>query len=201
MTSIIKYLYNKFKRLLHFITIPNRILKLNVGAGGVPFDKSWYSCDINVLDLTKREDWISLLKNKKVNNIFAEHVWEHLNEKDTRLANINCFEFLKKGGRLRLAVPDGFHPDKEYIEYVKPNGTGIGSDDHKILYDYNIMKQNLEKVGFKVILVEYWDESGKFHYIKWSKKHGKVSRSKDYDIRNKNGKLNYTSLIVDAIKE
>jgi len=174
--------------------------KLNVGSGSVEFDKEWFSCDIDQLDITKRREWVKLLGNSKVTNIFAEHVWEHLSYEDTNLANKNCYIFLKKNGRLRIAVPDGYHPNKDYIDYVKPNGNGIGSDDHKILYNYNSLSQKLKEAGFKTELLEYWDETGKFHFQDWSNDGGKVNRSRRFDSRNINGKLNYTSLIIDAIK-
>ncbi|OEK08911.1 hypothetical protein A8C32_00760 [Flavivirga aquatica] len=174
--------------------------KINVGSGNLAFNNDWFSCDIEILDITKKTDWYLLLGYYKVSNIFAEHVWEHLDDKDTDIANKNCYRFLKKNGRLRIAVPDGYHPSKDYIDYVKPNGTGLGADDHKILYNYSIMKEKLEKIGFKVKLLEYWDEHGVFHHEDWKDKHGKVMRSKRYDLRNADGSLSYTSLIVDAIK-
>ena len=59
--------------------------------------------------------------------------------------NANCYEFLRPGGRLRIAVPDGFHPEPGYIEYVRPGGTGIGADDHKVLYNYQSLRKLLEK--------------------------------------------------------
>ena len=62
------------------------------------------------------------------------------------------------------------------------------------------MTESLVKVGFKVELLEYWDEDGNFHFKNWTNKHGKVKRSKRYDSRNSDGQLNYTSLIIDAIK-
>ena len=104
------------------------------------------------------------------------------------------------GGTLRIAVPDGYHPDKDYIDWVKVGGNGFGADDHKILYNYYIMKTKLEKVGFKVELLEYWDENGVFHFTDWSSEAGFIRRSKNNDERNQSGKLKYTSLIVDAIK-
>jgi predicted SAM-dependent methyltransferase len=92
------------------------------------------------------------------------------------------------------------HPDSAYIDYVRPGGTGVGADDHKILYTYKTMTQRLEKAGFRVKLLEYWDEGGKFHYIDWTDEGGRIKRSRRYDDRNKDGKLGYTSLIVDAVK-
>lgn len=180
------------------------VKKLNIGAGpdGVSeVYKEWVSVDIDVLDITVEQEWKNLIGNECfLNNILAEHVWEHLTTENTLKANKNCFKYLKKGGKLRIAVPDGNKPDKEYIDAVKPNGSGLGSDDHKILYDYKTMKDQLEMVGFKVALIEYWDESGTFHSEKWEINDGFIKRSKEFDKRNKEEKLVYTSLIVDAIK-
>jgi predicted SAM-dependent methyltransferase len=126
-------------------------------------------------------------------------VWEHLHSDEAEAANSNCFEFLEPGGRLRIAVPDGFHPNAEYIEQVRPGGTGCGAEDHKVLYDYKLMVKQLEKTGFEVSLLEYWDENGTFHYQEWSPIDGPIARSKNYDPRNQGASLVYTSLIVDAI--
>jgi predicted SAM-dependent methyltransferase len=175
--------------------------KINVGSGGVLFSDDWFSCDIDLLDLTKEENWKRLFRHNKLDNIFAEHVWEHLNEADTKLANQNCYKYLKPGGTLRIAVPDGNHPDQGYIDWVKVNGNGAGADDHKILYTYKVMKARLEKAGFSVQALEYWCEKGNFNFKDWSNEGGKVIRSSRYDNRNTNGKLEYTSLIVDAIKK
>jgi predicted SAM-dependent methyltransferase len=180
--------------------LKNRKIKFNIGSAGINNDNTWYATDKENLNITRESDWRKYLYFLKVNNIFSEHVWEHLTDADTTLANRNCFRYLKRKGTLRLAVPDGYNPDKKYIEYVRPGGNGAGADDHKILYNYKIMKQRLEEVGFKVTLLEYWDEFGKFHAIEWSDDGGRVDRSIRYDSRNKNGIIGYTSLIVDATK-
>jgi predicted SAM-dependent methyltransferase len=176
------------------------VRKFNVGSANINPDPSWYATDIYTLNLTRERDWQKLLLFFRLDNIMAEHVWEHLSDRDTEMANKFCFKYLKHGGTLRLAVPDGFHPDPSYIEYVRPGGTGLGADDHKILYNYKIMKQRLESVGFRVQLLEYWDENGKFHYTDWTDEGGRISRSRRYDRRNGQGELKYTSLIVDAVK-
>lgn len=193
-----KFMLKKNWKFLFFIK--QKKIKFNIGSGGTNIGEDWYATDINTLDITKRSNWKSFLYFLKLDNIFAEHVWEHLTIADTTLANKNCYNFLKRGGVLRLAVPDGFHPDKNYLDWVRPGGNGLGAEDHKILYNYKIMKEKLEEGGFKVNLLEYWDEKGEFHYTDWSDEAGRVSRSRRYDDRNKNGKLNFTSLIVDAIK-
>ena len=99
-----------------------------------------------------------------------------------------------------VAVPDVFHPDSAYIEAVRPGGTGVGAEDHKVLYNYKTLTELLKNTGFEVELLEYWDENGKFHFKDWSSEYGHVQRSKRYDKRNQDGTLTYTSLIVDAIK-
>ncbi|MCX6982854.1 MAG: hypothetical protein NTV08_19190 [Verrucomicrobia bacterium] len=170
-----------------------------LGAGGTNFD-GWYATDRETLDVLKREDFLSHWKPSSRAIFLAEHVWEHITPADAAIAARNAFEFLRPGGRFRLAVPDGLHPDPAYIEYVRPGGTGAGADDHKILYTYRTMTESLEQAGFKVVLLEYWDERGKFHFSEWSKKDGFIERSKRYDPRNQDGSLSYTSLIVDAIK-
>ena len=194
----LKSINQGFRNFIHFSRMKK--IKFNVGSGGTNKDYSWYATDMENLDITKEIDWRKLLFICRLDNIMAEHVWEHLTDADMELANKNCFKYLKKHGVLRLAVPDGYHPDKEYIEYVKPGGTGAGADDHKILLNYNIMKERLEKAGFAVKLLEYWDEQGNFHFTDWTDEGGHIIRSKRYDLRNKNGILNYTSLIVDAVK-
>jgi len=185
------------KRFLKLFFTSKR--KFNIGAGGINRE-GWLNTDIETLNITKSEDWSRQLLFLKLNNIMAEHVWEHLTDEDTALSNKNCFNFLKSGGVLRIAVPDGFNPDKEYIAHVIPGGTGPGAHDHKILYNYKIMSERLSKAGFKVNLLEYWDEQGKFHSTDWTDEGGYILRSKRYDPRNKDGILKYTSLIVDAVK-
>jgi predicted SAM-dependent methyltransferase len=178
--------------------------KLNIGSGpdgASPEYQEWVCIDKEILDITNEQNWLNFVGGKStLDNILAEHVWEHLTDEDTQLANKNCFEFLKPGGRLRIAVPDGFNIDKQYIENVKPGGLGVGSDDHKILYTYKTMVDRLSTVGFEVSLVEYWNDQGVYITNDWQVKDGFIKRSKKYDPRNQSGKLGYTSLVVDAIK-
>ena len=199
--TIRSYLRKEKNRIRSYMYLfKTRIKKFNVGSASTHVGDDWFSSDIDVLNITKRGDWERILLFTKLDHIMAEHVWEHLTDPDSELANKNCFDFLKKGASLRLAVPDGFHPDKEYIDYVKPGGWGAGADDHKILYNYKIMKERLKRVGFEVKLLEYWDENGNFHFSEWSDEGGRINRSKRYDERNQSGELKYTSLIVDAVK-
>lgn len=170
-----------------------------VGAGGV-CQKGWLSTDIEHLNLLKNEDWGKYFTENSIDAILAEHVWEHFTEEDGISAALNCFSYLKPGGYIRIAVPDGFHPSEEYREAVKPDGYGSGSDDHKVLYNYSTLITVLNNAGFDAELLEYFDENGSFHNKLWDSEDGHVNRSHRYDRRNKDNKLTYTSLILDARK-
>jgi predicted SAM-dependent methyltransferase len=111
-----------------------------------------------------------------------------------------CYRYLKPGGKLRIAVPDGFNPDHDYHEYAKPGGSGAGADDHKIFYTVESLGQALAEAGFQVEKIEYFDSSGVFHQNNWSESDGYIHRSLANDPRNKDGKPNYTSLIIDGVK-
>ena len=204
--NLIRPFYFFFKRKKQKSEFKNQLLnnngdiKIVVGSEGI-YDKGWISTEVHFLDLLKPNDWIKYFREASISKILAEHVWEHLSYEDGCIAAQTCFKFLKEGGgRLRIAVPDGFHPGKEYIDHVKPGGIGPGADDHKILYNYKSITEMLTQAGFEVTLLEYFDESAIFHNINWDKNDGFVRRSIKFDERNKDGRPNYTSLIVDAIK-
>jgi predicted SAM-dependent methyltransferase len=151
--------------------------------------------------LLVENDWACYFSPNSVDAILAEHVWEHLtSDKDVTAAR-NCFKFLKAGeGYLRAAVPDGLHPNPDYVESVMPGGSGSGAKDHKVLYTYRTFPEIFDSVGFEVFLLEYFDELGDFHHVDWNPSDGVIQRSRDFDPRNVNGKLNYTSIILDARK-
>jgi predicted SAM-dependent methyltransferase len=160
----------------------------------------WIDTDREVLDLTDARTWEGLLPENRLDSILAEHVWEHLDPGAARYAAALCFRFLKPGGYLRVAVPDGMHPDPGYVSAVRPGGSGWGSDDHKVLYDFRSFSMLFSEVGFEVRLLEYFDDSGRFVQNPWDPAHGMVRRSARFDERNAVEPLAYTSVILDAVK-
>ena len=126
--------------------------------------------------------------------------FEHLTEKQFKTFLYNVRPYLAPESFIRIAVPDGFHPSSEYIEYVRPGGIGEGADDHKVLYNYQLFQRLIEECQYDYRLLEYFDENEQFHQIEWSAEDGMIRRSKDYDIRNQQQPLSYTSLIVDLWK-
>ena len=133
--------------------------------------------------------------------MLAEHVWEHLSIEDGVRAAKNCYKYLQPGGYIRSAVPDGNHPDAEYINQVKVNGTGAGADDHKVLYTYQSFKKVFEDAGFAVNLLEYFDENGSIHVYPLDPARGIIWRSSQHDRRSRRRPLTYTSIIIDAVKK
>ncbi len=130
--------------------------------------------------------------------LLAEHVWHYLNREEGLFAARLCLRYLAPEGHLRIAVPDGFHPDPGYIDWVKPNGTGPSAPAHRVLYDYRSLTSLLEAAGYGVMLLEYFDEARVFHRREWNPEDGFVRRSARFDPRNAGGKLRYTSLIIDG---
>jgi predicted SAM-dependent methyltransferase len=174
-------------------------LRIVVGAGGL-FDPGWIPTDVDVLDILDERHWRRLFRENSIDAILAEHVWEHLTADRGLVAARNCLRFLRPGGYLRVAVPDGFHPDPQYLEWVRPGGSGAGAHDHKLLYTHESFGRLFESAGFEVKLLEYFDSAGQFHAADWDAALGKIDRSKRFDDRNKDGQLIYTSVILDACK-
>lgn len=173
--------------------------RIIIGAGGIKYS-GWIPTQIQTLNILKQSDWEKYFIKNSINAMVAEHVWEHLTLTEGKLAASNCYTYLKADGYVRIAVPDGLHPNPSYIENVRAGGCSPGAKDHKVLYAYKTLFNVFESAGFEVKLLEYYDESGQFHFRGWDVQDGFILRSKRYDQRNKNGELNYTSIILDATK-
>lgn len=186
-------------RALRMALQTNQSIRIVVGSSGVA-DDDWYATEIEFLNLLKENDWTKLFKPSSVSAMLAEHVWEHLTEEQAALAAQNCYKYLKPGGYIRVAVPDGLRPDPSYIEFVRPNGIGPGAKDHKQLYTYRALSSVFEKVGFRVELYEYYDETEEFHFKEWNPQDGMIHRSRRYHWRNQDGEVRYTSIVLDALK-
>lgn len=187
----------KLKALIEDAVDP---IKVNVGSAGDEYP-GWIGSDKAEFDILSSDDWSFFFLSNSISFILAEHVFEHLTERQIVKALSSAQKFLRTGGSWRVAVPDGFFPDDEYINYVRPGGSGAGSDDHKVLLNFRSFSALVEEAGLSPRFVEYWDEAGQFHKTDWSWEDGPVRRSAKHDPRNSEGSLKYTSLIVDCVKE
>jgi len=173
------------------------VIKVIFGAGNTSL-KGWFSTEKVFFDLLNINDYLKFFFHKKLDFVLIEHVLEHFELDEVRLIAKYLFEFTNTKCNLRIAVPDGFHPDIEYINYVKPGGYGPG--EHKILLNYRSLSDIFQNVGFNYSVIEYWDEEGNFHSTYADDEKGAIFRSFKNDLRNLNGKPHYTSLIIDFYK-
>ncbi|OZB99017.1 SAM-dependent methyltransferase [Paenibacillus sp. XY044] len=181
----------------------NKDIRVVIGAGGYNNNPEWTQTEETELNLLRREQWSDRFEPNTITAVLAEHVWEHLDfEEGVKAAKV-CFEFLKSGGYVRCAVPDGYFPDEEYQKGVQIGGPGPADHpaaSHKIVHTYKTLSAMFEEAGFKVNLLEYCDENGEFHYTDWDEKEGFIYRSKRFDHRNNENSLGFVSLMVDAVK-
>jgi len=196
LESFIRNLWGRYQLRRRAACSPLRIV---VGASG-RYEPGWVGTDAAYLDLLRPEQWARYFQTGTLDAILAEHVWEHLSPAEGLAAAQLCYRYLKPGGYLRVAVPDGFHPDPDYIDRVRVGGTGPGADDHEVLYTHESLAELFRRAGYSVRLLEYFDSSGQFHFTEWDADAGKIYRSSRFDTRNANRPLAYTSLILDAVK-
>jgi predicted SAM-dependent methyltransferase len=177
-------------------------LKIIVGAAE-SHQKGWFSTNEQWLDITKEIDWIRLFRGKTIlTHVVAEHVFEHLTPNETHKALCNICRHLNDGGRIRIAVPDGYNPSEEYIEHVRVGGRGDDAADHKQLMDQDSLKKYLMDAGLSSIeVVEGYDKDGFLTSNSWSSENGYIRRSRQNEDSVDWGFPDAsTSLIVDAWK-
>lgn len=176
-------------------------LRIIVGAGSI-IQSGFISLQESDLDITDAQQWAQLFEPNSIDAIVAEHVFEHLTFSEGLQAARNCYRYLKHGGTLRIAVPDGFHPDQNYIDWVAP-GTGYNGDDHKVLFNYRSLARLMKSAGFFLDYKEFWNEQGEFYTEEMEDRRGQMRRtSHDFWAKLLSARVgaNYTSLVIDGIK-
>ncbi len=189
----------RLKRQLRQRYAEKNSIRLFLGANR-KYQPGWIPTEIYNLNILRPHDWERYFSESSVDAMVAEHVWEHLTKEEGVLAAQLCHRYLRPGGYLRVAVPDGWFPDPNYIEFVKPGGRGPSAYDHKVLYTYRTLTEVFERAGFKVVLLEYFDEKGQFHYEQWDPEDGLITRSMRFYEGRQFGSLKYRSLILEAQK-
>ncbi|MFX1512916.1 MAG: hypothetical protein ACFFCQ_10045 [Promethearchaeota archaeon] len=198
VTTYHYFRYLKKARQIRGIVKRNLPLNLIIGAGSTSY-KGWISTDKRIIDLLDIHTWENLIPRNYVSHMLAEHVWEHLTEDQGLLALDTCLKFLKIGGTLRIAVPDGYHSSKYYRDYCKPGGFGEGSWDHKVFFNYISMSELFshfsEYIEFEFL--EYYDEEGRLHKKPIDKKYGIIHRTVENKRKLPDCDEFYSSLITD----
>jgi len=172
-------------------------VKVIIGAGATRYS-GWIATDLPAFDILKGGHWARLFPRRSIDRMLAEHVFEHLTAEQFAAFLGRARAYLKPSGRIRIAVPDGNHPDADYIARVRPGGSGPGAAEHKLLYTCAQMGALLRQSGYQYTLLEYFDAAGLFQRRPWEAQDGFIRRSAAHDRRNAAGELRYTSLIVDC---
>jgi predicted SAM-dependent methyltransferase len=201
------------KRIVYFsrrqcIRIPvaaGKSMKVIVGAA-MTHQAGWYATNEQWLDITQAGDWQRVFRGKALlTNLLAEHVFEHLTPDETRRTLHNIARHMAPGGRVRIAVPDGYHPDPTYIRHVGIAGIGADAEDHKQLLNSDSLQQYLEDAGFQADLQEGYRRDGELVQKALQVDDGAVirSRSNGHTMAGRAGwefvDAN-TSLVIDGIR-
>lgn len=194
----LRVLKEKF-RLANAIQSSRGDLKVIVGSTAAR-QVGWISSNYPLLDLTDSRMFAELFDSGTVSNFLADHALDYLSPEDFANAVNKTFEYLKQGGLLRITVPDGFDPDANYIDQSNLGGYGLGAGGHKVLYNYRTFSCLLENAGYKVRLLEWYDEQGIFHHENWDVDGGLIKRSMNNEPCIRDNPKAYTSLIIDASK-
>ena len=173
--------------------------------------------------MLSNNDFKYYFKNKLIDNILLEHVIEHLEYEDFIKFMIIAKKYLRKGGIIRVAVPDANHPSKYVSILTGVNGTEPGADDHKFFYKISDFEKIADQLGYKINKLEFFDKNGQFITTNYNFSNGWISRcSRNYKGRFTNNekeykrmidsvpenkkvqffkyKISYTSLLIDFIK-
>jgi predicted SAM-dependent methyltransferase len=120
------------------------------------------------------------IEPESVDLAMSSHFLEHLDDKDGRIFLISVLNSLKKGGKLRLCLPDAFRTCKNYVEgnwdFFNPVSGFIGdhypetrtlidyltlcvyqAGEHKSVWDAKKAIRVLENLGFSNVYESQFD--------------------------------------------
>lgn len=204
MIKSVRYTYRYW--LIRVVARFQSPLRIIVGAAETS-QPGWYSTNEQWLDITQEADWRRIFgERQQLSHVVAEHVFEHLTQEESLAALKYIHARMIPGGRVRIAVPDGNHPNPEYLRHVGIDGIGADAADHKQLLTVKTLSDFFENTGFFPQHVEGYTRAGNLVETKYSVEDGFILRSR----ANKSPKItapgwdfpdSRTSLIVDGIKE
>jgi predicted SAM-dependent methyltransferase len=175
-------------------------LKIIVGAAET-WRSGWDSTNEQWHDISSPTDWQQVFGGRRIlAKVVAEHVFEHLTRDEAATALRLIAAHLVPGGRVRIAVPDGYHPDPTYLRHVDINGIGDDAADHKQLLNVDSLMTLLEGAGFRAVLVDGYRRDGSLTRSSWRDEDGYIWRSHQNASTNTFNFVDAeTSLIVDGI--
>ncbi|HEV7231455.1 MAG TPA: hypothetical protein VGO45_09015 [Bacteroidia bacterium] len=171
-------------------------LKIILGASETGYD-GWIATDLPHFDASKTEDWDYFFSKKSIDNLLAEHVYEHLTLEQTKKSFLLLKEYLKPGAVFRIAVPDGYHDSPAYIDYVKPGTEHAGWLNHQVLWNRDLLAKMADDCGFEATFLQYYTRDHQLIDIYKDDENGIIMRTSEKYKTIIEYSFPYTSLIAD----
>lgn len=196
--------YNYRKAVIKKVLKNEGELKIIVGAAET-YQEGWYSTNEQWLDITRDDHWKNIFSRKVcLTHVVAEHVFEHLTYEEAGRSLSYIYDHMLSGGRVRIAVPDGYNPNPVYLKHVGICGIGDDAADHKQLLNVEVLSRLLEAAGFKANHLEGYNAEGALVQADYSTQNGYVMRSRMHNNDEVKPKWAFpdaeTSLIVEGVK-
>ena len=107
---------------------------------------------------------LSMFENNSITLIYACHILEHFKRHEIKRVLTEWYRVLKKGGILRIAVPDfeaivkvyQDNKDMEEIIGLLYGGQNYEHNFHHICFDFKYLKDWLNDIGFKNVHRYEW---------------------------------------------
>lgn len=203
--KVVKFFKYRYRQIA--IQVPVRLgqqVRVILGAAET-HQPGWFSTNENWLDITNPTHWQRVFGGQAlVTHAVAEHVFEHLTYDEAARALQLIHQHMPAGGRLRIAVPDGYNPDPTYIRHVGINGIGDDAADHKQLLNVDVLSDLLQKNGYMPVLIEGYSKKGELLQHPYSPADGYVMRSRANPKLKDRKHWDFvdaeTSLIIDGIR-
>lgn len=200
--KFIKYNYRKY--YIKWRLTEEKEIKIILGAAET-VQRGWFSTNEQWLDITNEEHWKKIFQGRVcLSHVVAEHVFEHLTYQEAQTALAHIKNHMIDGGRIRIAVPDGYHPDPVYLKHVGINGIGDDAADHKQLLNVDVLRNLLEEAGFLSEHLEGYNAAGGLVQKPVDWENGFIMRSRSNDQTDTSEIWGFpdsnTSLIVDGRK-
>lgn len=159
--------------------------KLNLGAGALPLE-GWVNIDVFPSDLPYNVNWGLPFEDNSVDFVYSAYLLEHIDYKNVPNLLNDVHRVLKKGGAMRLCVPNikpymmaYLENDHDFFEEIEQkwgfafggnllekllNYAGCGNrigvlDDHKFAYDTETLEDILKKAGFNTVYPSAYNQS------------------------------------------
>ena len=147
----------------------------------------------NDLDITQKEDFA--IFDAPLQNVVAEHVFEHLRLRDALAAARNIFAHLAEGGSVRVAVPDSLASALNNSTVAAISRRNDIRDGHLVRFTERSLASIFRAAGFHDCRpLEYFSADGLHLRRPFNISEGDIQRSSRYDPRGQ------ISIILDCIK-